>query len=119
ARSARAGPARLACNLPQAPRMRTSMPRTKTCFALSLLLWPGAVRAAPSIEDLQKQVELLTRTVDGLQKQLDQRSTGAAEASETATRQDVMGVQADLENFKYQVQRDRETATALSTRGLA
>ena len=35
-----------------------------------------------------------------------------------ATRADVQGIQSDLENFKYQVQRERETKTALSTRQL-
>ncbi|MFW2047285.1 hypothetical protein ACG92S_14440, partial [Acinetobacter variabilis] len=34
------------------------------------------------------------------------------------TRADFQGLQSDLENYKYQVQRDRDTKTALSTRQL-
>lgn len=34
------------------------------------------------------------------------------------TQAELQGIQSDLENFKYQVQRDRETKTALSTRQL-
>lgn len=35
-----------------------------------------------------------------------------------ATQAEIQGIQSDLENFKYQVQRDRDTKTALSTRQL-
>ena len=34
------------------------------------------------------------------------------------TRAELQGLQSDLENYKYQVQRDRDTKTALSTRQL-
>jgi hypothetical protein len=38
--------------------------------------------------------------------------------TDRATSADVLGVQTDLENFKYQYQRDRETKSALSNRYL-
>jgi hypothetical protein len=57
------------------------------------------------LEALKKELAELKARLDG----------GTAEA---ASRGDVQGVQADLENFKYQYQRDRETKSALSTRNL-
>ncbi|BCL75852.1 hypothetical protein JHS3_15880 [Jeongeupia sp. HS-3] len=83
--------------------------------------------AAPSNEELQKQIAALKKAVDALQQQLDQKAASPAAPAATAvadavgapaTREDVQGVQADLENFKYQVQRDRDTATATSARAL-
>jgi hypothetical protein len=38
--------------------------------------------------------------------------------TDRATSDDILGVQSDLENFKYQYQRDRETKSALSNRNL-
>jgi hypothetical protein len=63
-------------------------------------------------EDLRTELAELNKTVAALQGRID------ASASEAPTRADVQGVQADLENFKYQVQRDRETKSALSNRNL-
>ncbi|GHD68210.1 hypothetical protein [Jeongeupia chitinilytica] len=99
-----------------------------------LLALAGAGHAAaPSNEELQKQIVALKKAVEALQQQLDQNAqaskaapavpaataVAASDAAGTpATREDLQGVQADLENFKYQVQRDRDTATATSSRAL-
>jgi hypothetical protein len=40
------------------------------------------------------------------------------ESQTAATQADVLGVQSDLENYKFQVQRDRDLKTAQSTRSL-
>ncbi len=85
--------------------------------ALSLVLLSGATAAAPSAEDLEKEIRALQKTVQQLQK-AQGAPAHADTGAEPVTRQDLLGVSADLENFKYQVQRDRETATALSSRGL-
>ena len=54
-----------------------------------------------------------------LRKELAELKARVEEARSTvASAGDVQGVQADLENFKWQVQRDRETKSALSTRNL-
>ncbi|MGC3997698.1 MAG: hypothetical protein QM767_09470 [Anaeromyxobacter sp.] len=58
---------------------------------------------------LAQEVEALRQQVKALEAQVQRAPV---------TPQDVQGVQADLENFKYQVQRDRETKTALSSRNL-
>lgn len=58
--------------------------------------------------DTPKQLEALQRQVQELQTRLDS-------APQTS---DVQGVVTDLENFKYQQQRERETKTARSTRNL-
>ncbi|BDG02393.1 OprO/OprP family phosphate-selective porin [Anaeromyxobacter oryzae] len=66
----------------------------------------------PRPADLRSELDALEKTVALLEARLDPGS------GETPTRADVQGVQADLENFKYQVQRDRETKSALSNRNL-
>ncbi|MGB8930122.1 MAG: porin [Anaeromyxobacteraceae bacterium] len=63
---------------------------------------PTATSRAAELEALKKELKELRARIEG----------------EGATRGDVQGVQADLENFKYQYQRDRETKSALSTRNL-
>lgn len=68
---------------------------------------PAALQAAP-----QTELDALRKKVAALEARLDE-AKGAA-----ATPGDVQGVQADLENFKWQYQRDRETKSALSTRNL-
>lgn len=102
----------------------------------------GAKRAdaAPTNEQLQKRLEDLQQTVEALKQQLkDQAAAGPAAAPtavaapatpaaagpategqaarELVTRDDLDGLRADLENYKYSQQRDRERKTALTTRG--
>jgi len=60
--------------------------------------------AAGTDAELQK----LKQEVKELQERLDK----------SATDSDIQGVQTDLENFKYQYQRDRDTKSALSNRNL-
>jgi len=64
-----------------------------------------SARSAPDVDTLKKEVE-------DLKVRLEQVQAG------TASQNDVAGVQQDLENFKYQYQRDRETKSALSNRNL-
>lgn len=96
--------------------------------------------AAPTNEQLQKRLEDLQQTVEALKQQLKEQAAatpaaapaavaapaapaavGAATegqaARELVTRDDLDGLRADLENYKYSQQRDRERKTALTTRG--
>lgn len=85
-------------------------------------------QAASSPAQLEKQLQALQQSVAALQAELAQQKqqnaaaadvVTQADAAETyATRDEVQGLQSDLENYKYQVQRERDTQTALSTRGL-
>jgi len=104
-------------------------------------LAPAALAA--SNEELEQQVKALQQAVAELQTQLKAQKPAPTATAKTAkppvataivnppaepapvgvpeeyaTRDDINGLQADLENFKYQVQRDRETKTALSNRSL-
>lgn len=81
--------------------------------ALALLGLSGSGHAAGS-DELKKQIDELKATVDALGKQLQEQRP----ASETAfaTKDDIDGIKADLENYKYDDKRLRETKTALSTR---
>ncbi|KAF0815131.1 hypothetical protein IGB42_00208 [Andreprevotia sp. IGB-42] len=86
--------------------------------------------AAPSNEDLQKQIQALQQAVDALKQQLQAKTNEAAAAPaavaaatdaepvEVATKQDIDGIRADLENYKYDQQRNRDTKTALTKRAL-
>jgi len=56
----------------------------------------------------EDEVKALRQEVQELKERLDK----------SAATSDVQGVQTDLENFKYQYQRDRETKSALSNRNL-
>lgn len=77
------------------------------------------------VEALKQQVRALQETVKVLTEKVEQAGAAAASAQsqvETivqttpATQDDLQGVQSDLENFKWQWNRERETHTALSTR---
>jgi hypothetical protein len=63
---------------------------------------PAPTTAAGELEALKKELADLKARLAG----------------DGVTRGDVQGVQADLDNFKYQYQRERETKSALSTRNL-
>lgn len=66
---------------------------------------PAAPTAAPTAADLAR----LEKALADLKARVD---------ADAPTRADVQSVQADLDNFKWQVQRERETKSALSTRNL-
>lgn len=103
--------------------------------------------AGQSNEELQRQIEELKAVVSALQKQVQagqgqaiqgqaavaaaaevqDPAAGQALTSETigsagekvdiATKSDIDGLRTDLENYKYEQRRSRETKTALTTRG--
>lgn len=90
-----------------------------------LTLTGSANAAAPTNEELLKQLSALKATVDALQKQVKEQSESLAktkeaipEGAEIATTQDVEGVRSQLEDYKYDNARNREYKTALSSRGL-
>ncbi|WP_348945239.1 porin [Chitinibacter sp. FCG-7] len=96
-----------------------------TMIAASLLLaaQAGAAEQALNNKQLQEQIEALQNSVKALQQQLDRQvaATPAAEKidiEQLATKEELQGLTTDLENYKYQVQRDRDTKTALATRNL-
>ncbi|MBB5191633.1 hypothetical protein HNQ50_002363 [Silvimonas terrae] len=112
--------------------------RKKLVVGASLLALAGTSHAAaPSTEELEKKIEALQAAVDSLKQQLQAQKTATAPtpapavvatapaasaegdvdpASQTATRQDIDGLRADLENYKYQQQHDHDTAQALTLR---
>ncbi|WP_035057613.1 hypothetical protein [Andreprevotia chitinilytica] len=103
------------------------MQSSKQWLGAGLLALAGAAHAAqPSNEELQQQIQALQKAVDALKQQLQERSPTLSSAStetiaippaEIATKSDVEGLRTDLENYKYDQQRNRETKTALATRG--
>jgi hypothetical protein len=97
--------------------------------AALLSLAGGASAAAPSNEELLKQLSALKATVEALQKQVKEQAVtlektrevipeGLPQGATLATTQDVEGVRSQLEDTRYNVQRDRDFKTALSSRGL-
>jgi hypothetical protein len=112
-----------------------------------LLTIAGAGHAAgQSNEDLQRQIQELKVLVNSLQQQAQAQPAPAAAAAaatsaapaapalaqgeapatdganlaqqpESATKADIDGLRTDLENYKYEQRRNRETKTALTTRG--
>lgn len=108
---------------------------TSLATAISLaiggtLLFTQPVLAASSQAQLEKQLKELQKSVASLQSELEKQKaagkgvdaadvvTNEAAAETYATKDEVSGLQSDLENYKYQVQRERDTQTALSTRSL-
>ena len=109
---------------------------TLTLLASSIAL----AQANPDVSQLQQQVSQLEQSLQQLKGQLAQLQQAslpqdenvdaelegelgldeelANEDQQFATRADLQGIQSDLENYKYQIQRERETKTALSTRQL-
>jgi hypothetical protein len=88
--------------------------------AAGLLAGAGAAHAAgPTNEELSKQIEELQAVVQGLQKQIQTQSAAppADSLPDVATKNDFEGLRTDLENYKYEQKRNRETKTALTTRG--
>ncbi|MGE8542334.1 MAG: hypothetical protein ACN6NX_13615 [Acinetobacter sp.] len=110
---------------------------------LTLLSASIALSHADSdVAQLQQQVNQLEQSLKQLKSELGRlQGKQTAQSSETAGQQDewsaedsedaqndadqsyvtqaeLQGIQSDIENFKYQVQRERDTKTALSTRQL-
>lgn len=85
--------------------------------ALFILAGIAAPAWADSEETLKQQVQSLKTTVDQLKQRLGDPAT--TEEAEPVTKDDVNGLRSDLENFKYQYNRDREYNTAQSTRPVA
>ena len=76
---------------------------------------------------LREQIKALQQTVKVLAEKVDKAQTTATNAetqvtaiaptgSPVATQEDVTGIQSDVENFKWQWQRERDYHTALTTR---
>ena len=111
---------------------------TATLLALARASGAAEPGNTPSNADLQKQIEQLKAAVETLQQQLNQKiSTAPGEpskpvTSETtvaplatpattqtptpATRDDIDGLRADLENYKYENERNRERTTLQTNR---
>ena len=102
--------------------------RQRLLAALILAAFGTPALAAPNTAELERQLKALQESVRSLQSQLQavkdaQNAPAASPAAaapdeNVASKDDINGLQADLENFKYQVQRDRDTRTALSARAL-
>lgn len=94
-------------------------------LALLSLAGSNVQAAAPTTEELLKQLHALQATVNALQKQVQSQSESLAktqeaipEGTEVATSADIDGLRSALEDYKYDSARNREYNTALSTRGL-
>jgi hypothetical protein len=90
-------------------------------LALALFTYAGAsFGETPTTQELQQQIEALKTSVESLEQQV---KTGKAPAgatsssSELANKDDISGLRADLENYKYDVQRLRDYKTVLANRG--
>jgi hypothetical protein len=114
-------------------RLVTTMARARTT-ALAAALCAGGPAAAQSNAELARQIEELKKQVAEL---LKAQQAGAAKpppaatqenvaitqpvpkppSEEPATKADINGLRGDLESYKYEQQRARETKTALTTRG--
>lgn len=98
----------------------------RRAIGAGLIAFAGsASAAAPTTEELLRQIEALRTTVETLQKQVKEQSDSIAktkeavpEGVELATSADIDGLRSALEDYKYTVARDREYNTALSSRGL-
>lgn len=91
----------------------------RTLLLLSLLLAARAHAqgASPAPQPAPtSQAPAGASQLDRLEKEL--AALRARLEADAPTRADVQGVQSDLDNFKYQYQRERETKSALSTRNL-
>ena len=75
-------------------------------FSTTLLLLATSANAEDS------PIDILLKRIEALEKKL------AASLEELPVKEDVQGIQSNLENYKYEQQRLRETKTATSTRNL-
>lgn len=97
--------------------MKFKLKASSQFLALAFAGYAGVgLAATPTTEELQKQIEALQNSVQSLQQQVRTAPAGAASA-ELATKDDIGGLRADLENYKYDVQRTRDFKTAITNRG--
>lgn len=102
--------------------MKFKLKASNQILALALFASTGAsYGAAPTAQELQQQIEALKNTVESLEQQVKKNGGASATPStgseEYATKDDIGGLRADLENYKYDNQRNRDTKTALTKRG--
>ncbi len=89
-------------------------------LALALFTYAGAsFGEAPTTQELQQQIEALKSSVESLEQKIrtEKTSAGTSSSSELANKDDISGLRADLENYKYDVQRLRDFKTVLANRG--
>jgi hypothetical protein len=88
-------------------------------FPILLLTAPIASFAeAPSDSAAPIRIDTSSLGNDAKPDPSSQASAPSPESEPSVTQADVQGVQTDLENYKFQVQRDRDLKTAQSTRSL-
>lgn len=103
--------------------MKFKLKASNRILALALFTYAGtSYGASPTTEDLQKQIEKLKNTLETLEQQVKAGKTAspagnAVSSEDIATKDDINGLRADLENHKYDEQRNRDTKTALTKRG--
>ncbi len=91
---------------------------------MALFLGQAQAQAVPTVEELQQQIQALQRALTNLQQQVQSRPGSGTPApqgdatTESATKADIEGLRADLEDYKYTSSRTREFNTATSNRGL-
>jgi hypothetical protein len=90
-------------------------------LALALFAYAGtSFGATPTTQELQQQIEELKSAVESLGNQVraaQSATPGAASSGgEPANKNDISGLRADLENYKYDVQRLRDYKTAQTNR---
>jgi hypothetical protein len=103
--------------------------KTTVLTSAVLLALSGGVAHAQSASDLKREIEELRKQVEELKSLVKPAAPAAAQSADNtadestidaqtpATQADIKGVRADLENYKYDQQRNRDTKTALTTRG--
>lgn len=103
--------------------------KTTVLTSAVLLALSGGVAHAQSASDLKLEIEELRKQVEELKALVKPTAPAIAEANDPnvdeatrdsltpATQADIKGVRADLENYKYDQQRNRDTKTALTNRG--
>ncbi|HXU93005.1 MAG TPA: porin [Gallionella sp.] len=96
-------------------KLKFKIKASRRIIALALLASAGtSYGATPTAEELQKQIDELKEVISTLKK-----SQGAASPADEnlVTKDELDGLRADLENYKYDNQRNRDTKTALTKRG--
>jgi len=103
--------------------------KTTVLTSAVLLALTGGVAHAQSASDLKREIEELRKQLEELKALVKPATPAAApsadgtvdeatlDAQTPATQADIKGVRADLENYKYDQQRARDTKTAVTTRG--
>ncbi|MCK9984441.1 MAG: hypothetical protein AzoDbin1_00913 [Azoarcus sp.] len=107
------------------PTLKTKLKTTAFLVALALGGTAGGAFAAGNaeLEATQQQLRQLQEAVRALQDKLHKieadsstKKVATAEPEPEVTKDDLNGLRSDLENFKYQYNRNREYNTAVTTR---